>query len=77
MAISKNELESLIFIEPRVERVSTLSSDGKNLLTRIPKEVREFLGLSKGDKLRFMVQDRDKISIDVLRQNEKEKKKRT
>ncbi len=76
MGITKEELEDLIFVEPKVERVSTVSSDGKNLLTRIPKEVRDFLGLKRGDKLRFLVQDIKKISLEILKENEKKKKKR-
>lgn len=75
MAITKEELEKLILIEPNVEKVSTVSSDGKNLLTRIPKEVKDFVLLKKGDRLRFIVHNRDKISLEVLRQNEEKKKK--
>jgi len=75
MPITRDEFEKLVSFEPYVERIATISSDGKNLLVRIPKDVRDFLKLKKGDRTRFLVNEEGKISVEVLRENAKEKKK--
>ena len=77
MPISKKQLEELMNVKPSVEKIATVSSDGRNLLVRIPKDVREFLDLNKGDKLRFLVEDSGKISMNLLRKDAEKKKKRT
>ena len=51
MPITEKQLRELISEKPEAERISTISSDGKNLLTRIPKEIREILNLKKGSKI--------------------------
>jgi hypothetical protein len=65
MGISVEDLKELIEINAKVEKVSNLSSDGKNLLTRIPKDIRDFLKLKKGDKLRWLVEE-DNIKLEVI-----------
>jgi len=49
-------------IEPKadIEKVSTISSDGKTSLTRIPKDIVEELDIKKGDKLRWLVDPKEK-----------------
>jgi bifunctional DNA-binding transcriptional regulator/antitoxin component of YhaV-PrlF toxin-antitoxin module len=76
MAITRKELEELISVKPKVEKVATLSSDGKNLLLRVPKEIREMFSLDKGDKVRFVVDDKQKINFEVIK-NAEEKEKRS
>lgn len=66
MAITKDELRSLISFRADIEKVSTLSSDGKNLLTRIPKQIKESLNLKKGDKLRWLVDSTGNIKIELV-----------
>jgi len=66
MAITEKELIELIGIKANIEKISTLSSDGKNLLIRIPKELKDFLKLEKGDKLRWLV-DENNIKIEVVK----------
>ena len=47
-----------IFDVPKTKDIvkeNTLSSDGKNLLVRIPKEIVEYYKLSKGDKIKFTI----------------------
>ncbi len=66
MAITEEELIELIGIKANIEKISTLSSDGRNLLIRIPKEVKDFLKLEKGDKFRWLV-DEDNIKIEVVK----------
>ena len=66
MAITESELKKLIGHSAEIEKITTLSSDGKNLLTRIPKKIREHLKMEKGGKLRWIISDR-KISIEVIK----------
>ena len=65
MPISEGELKEILK-EPNadIEKRTTLSSDGKNLLTRIPKEIVDTLFLHRGDKLFWYVsKDKEKESI--------------
>jgi hypothetical protein len=55
LAFTEEEFKDL-FQEPDlnyIEKCNTLSSDGKNLLVRIPKEFVTYFDMKKGDKLRF------------------------
>lgn len=74
MAITEKELKELIEVDSSVDRISNISSDGRNLLSRIPKEVREFLDLKKGDKLRWVVNENKKVKIEVIKEDAKKKK---
>ena len=64
MAISKKEFLDIITPDANIERISTISSDGRNLLSMVPKEIVDFLGLKKGHKLRWYV-DVEKRSIQL------------
>ena len=67
MSITKEELEEIIKLRPSIERVATLSSDGRNLLMRVPKEFREHFGLVKGDKIKFIVDFKNNIGMEILK----------
>ena len=67
MAITETELHNLISYRADLEKVSTLSSDGKNLLLRVPKKIREKLNLNKGDKLRWLVDVGGSIKIEIIK----------
>ena len=67
MSITKSELNDLIKIQSRIEKITTLSYDGKNLLTRVPKEIKDYLLLKKGDKFRWIIDDNKKILIEFLK----------
>jgi hypothetical protein len=67
MAITEKELKDLIAVKVDIEKISSLSSDGKNLLTRIPKEIREFLDLKKGTKIRWLVNTDKKIKLEIIK----------
>lgn len=68
MAISEEELKEMIEVKAEVDRTSSISNDGSNLLTRIPSEVVEVLKLKKGDKIRWLVNPKDsKIKIEIIR----------
>lgn len=67
MAISESELRKIIGVNYELEKVTTLSSDGRNLLTRIPKDIREKLGLKKGMKVRWIIGNEGKITLEILR----------
>ena len=66
MPITEEELRELIEIKADIEKITTLSSDSKNLLTRIPKEIERYLKLKKGHKLRWLVEG-EKIKIEVVK----------
>ena len=68
MAISEEEIKKLIEVKAEVDRTSSVSSDGSNLLTRIPSEVVQVLKLKKGDKIRWLVDPKDnKIKIEIIK----------
>jgi len=67
MAITEEELKKLIEIKADIEKITTLSSDGRNLLTRIPKDIRDFLKLEKGDRFRWLVDEDKKIKIEIVK----------
>jgi hypothetical protein len=71
MAITEKKLREIIDFQPDTEKISTLSSDGRNLLVRIPKEVRDKAGMSKGDKLRWILAQGE-IKIEVVKNAKKE-----
>ena len=58
MAITKEELKELIEPKADIEKISTISSDGKSFLTRIPKEIVEYLKLRKGKAIRWIVKSK-------------------
>jgi len=67
MAITEQELKELIGFNAEIEKITTLSSDGRNLLTRIPKELRENLSLEKGDKIRWVVDKKKQVKIEIIK----------
>ncbi len=77
MPITKEELKDLIK-EPNadIEKITTLSYDGKSMLTRIPKEIVSFLGLKKGNKLKWLVKSKDKeMKVEPIYVSDKEEAK--
>jgi hypothetical protein len=69
MGISEKELKKLISIKVDVEKVSTVSSDGKNLLSRIPKDICEFLEIKKGNKMHWFVNENKQIKLRISNEN--------
>lgn len=67
MAITEEELKKLIEVQSRIEKITTLSYDGKNLLTRIPREIKNYLMLKRGDKFRWIVDNNKKMLIESIR----------
>ena len=55
MAITKEELDELIEPKGDIEKLSSISSDGKTLLTRIPKDIIDELKMKKGEKLQWVL----------------------
>lgn len=51
MAITQEELRELIEPKADIEKVSTISSAGETLSTRIPGDIIQELGIKKGDKI--------------------------
>jgi antitoxin component of MazEF toxin-antitoxin module len=60
MPITKEELEELIEPKADIEKISTISSDGKTFVTRIPKEIIEELEIKKGNKIRWLIDKKNK-----------------
>lgn len=77
MPITREALERLLAVEPLVDRCATISSDGHNLLIRLPKRIREVLDLRSGQCLRFLVDSEKRLSVEVIRSHEQTKKKRS
>ena len=77
MAITEEELKKIIGVNFNIEKVTTLSSDGRNLLTRVPKEIRENLGLVKGMRIRWIIEGRKKkkIILEILKDDDQKKEK--
>jgi hypothetical protein len=67
MTITKEDLANLLKIQTDVEKITTISNDGKNLLIRIPKEIRETVRLEKGDKFRWMLSQNNKLMVEVIK----------
>lgn len=67
MTITEEELQAILK-EPKadIEKITTLSYDGRNLLVRIPKEIVDFLQLKKGEQLKWIINAATKeIKIEV------------
>jgi antitoxin component of MazEF toxin-antitoxin module len=77
MAITEEEIKELIEPKAELERISTISSDGKTTLTRIPKDIVDELGVKKGDKLRWLVDTKtEKITLKIEKENANNKKEK-
>lgn len=72
MPISEEELKELIEPKAKIERITTISTDGKTLVTRVPKEVVDYKKIEKGDKFRWLVNE--KIELELVKENDKKKK---
>ena len=66
MAITEEDLKEIIK-EPNadIEKITTMSSDGKNLLTRIPKDVVDSLALKSGDKIKWIVDKNKELKLEI------------
>lgn len=64
MAITEEDLDKLIEPKGDIEKLSSISSDGKTLVTRIPKDIALELGVKKGDKFEWTLdKGENKISL--------------
>lgn len=67
MVVTEKEIETLVSLRVDIEKLSKVSSDGKNLLLRIPKEITEYLGLEKTSRLKWYVNLDRKVKLEVVR----------
>ena len=66
MAITEEELNELVEPKGDIEKISSISSDGKTFVTRIPKDLVEELGIKKGDKLMWSLnKEEDTIKLNL------------
>jgi hypothetical protein len=66
MTITQEELQKLIQVKSQIDKITKLSYDGKNLLTRVPKEIKDYIELKKGDRFRWIVDNNKKIQIESI-----------
>lgn len=64
MAITEKELDKILKGNYDIDKLSKVSSDGKNLLTRIPKEIIDELKIKKGYYLRWTIKNK-KLKIEI------------
>lgn len=68
MGITEKELGELINDNVDIDKNSIISSDGKNLLTRIPKEVIDFLKIKKGNIINWNINvDSRQLNIKIIK----------
>ncbi len=66
MAITKEELNELIEPKGDIEKLSSISSDGKTLVTRIPKDIVDELNIKKGEKFQWVLNKKEnQISLSL------------
>lgn len=66
MSITEEKLKEMIEPQGDLEKLSTISSDGKTLSTRIPKELVDELKMKKGDKLQWILnKEENAISLSI------------
>ncbi|OGJ12817.1 hypothetical protein A3K82_00680 [Candidatus Pacearchaeota archaeon RBG_19FT_COMBO_34_9] len=53
--VGKEELDELLKINADIEKITKISSDGKTLVTRIPKEIAKELDITNDKKIRWFV----------------------
>ncbi|MCK4650077.1 hypothetical protein KAT36_02490 [Candidatus Pacearchaeota archaeon] len=64
--VKKEDLDKLLEINADIEKISKISSDGKTLLTRIPKEIIKELKVNKSQKIRWFVDVKTrKINLEI------------
>jgi hypothetical protein len=67
MAIKEKDLLRLIEINLSSSKKSKISFDGKNLLTRVPKEVAILLEIKKGQRIEWICDDNKSVKIKILK----------
>jgi bifunctional DNA-binding transcriptional regulator/antitoxin component of YhaV-PrlF toxin-antitoxin module len=54
-----------------IEAINTISSDGRNLVVRIPKEIRDYMKIKKGQRMRFYIKTSGKkkypLEVSILK----------
>lgn len=68
MVISEEELKKIIETDYSLEKISSICTDGKNLLTRIPKDVVDLLKIKKGYQIRWSVKpDTKELTTEIIK----------
>ena len=77
MAITEEELEELMKTpKADIEKITKISSDGKTLVTRVPKDIEQELDIKKGDKFRWLIdKQKSDINLDLIKEDGNNKKK--
>lgn len=65
MSISKEELSAILDSGSEMDKISTVSNDGKTLLIRIPKQISTEFDIVAGNKVEWKVDLKEKkINLD-------------
>jgi len=64
MGITEEELNTLLEGDYDIDKFSSISDDGDNLLIRIPRVVVKELKIKKGNHLRWMIKNK-KLKVEV------------
>ena len=66
MVITEKELGEIILPESHIEKITTISSDGQKLVVRIPKDIEDEMGIKKGNRFRWLLEeDKNKIILTI------------
>ena len=71
MAITKEEYINLTRDDTDVEKVSKISSDGVNMMSRIPKDIVGEMLIKKGDEIKWTIKDGE-LKIEYYGKKKKE-----
>lgn len=72
MAITEEELKKIIEPKADIEEISKISSDGSNLLTRIPKSIVEHAEIKKGQNIRWLFdKENSNLKIELIKDDKK------
>ncbi len=72
MAITKEELESILVTKGDVEKISSISYDGNSLLTRIPVDIAKEMEFKKGTKIMWIIKE-GKLVLEILKHGKNKK----
>lgn len=77
MSVTEDELKEMMETpKADIEKITSISSDGRALLTRVPKEIEQDFDIKKGDKFRWLIdKQKNNINLDLIKEDGNNKKK--
>jgi hypothetical protein len=75
MVITEEKLKEIIEPKAEIEEISSISSDGRNLLTRIPKQIVENAKITKEQNIRWLFNNKNsELKIELIKDDTKKEK---